>query len=162
MHQTSPCPEGYPEFHLIHRYGADGNELEKVFMAGNTSTLWHSDITFEEQPAGTTIFYALEVPEAGGDTCYVSTVEAYKRLSDPIKRLLHGLKATHTGNDQVATSKKVGGIQRREPVTHVHPLVRTHPATGEKSLFVNGGCELFAPFPVSDLFCGLSLQRWAG
>ncbi|KFY05195.1 hypothetical protein O988_00179, partial [Pseudogymnoascus sp. VKM F-3808] len=75
----------------------------------------------------------------GGDTAFVNQVEAYNRLSPALKQRLHGLKAVHSGIEQAEFSHKRGGVVRREPVTHEHPIVRTHPATGEKALYVNSG-----------------------
>lgn len=83
----------------------------------------------------------LESPEVGGDTAFSNNVEAYNRLSPLLKERLHGLKAVHTGFEQVELSKKFGGVVRREPIQSEHPLIRTHPATGEKALFVNDGCK---------------------
>ncbi|KAL4773846.1 hypothetical protein BDW60DRAFT_221447 [Aspergillus nidulans var. acristatus] len=66
-------------------------------------------------------------------------VEAYRRLSPAIKERLHGLKAVHSGFEQAEFSWQRGGMVRREPVKNEHLLVRTHPVTGKKALFVNGG-----------------------
>ena len=136
IHPTSGAPEGYPEIHLVHR----NNETVR-YEEVNSSVSWHSDVTYEQQPPGTTFLYILDGPEVGGDTIFVDQVEAYKRLSPPIQQLLHGLKAVHSGFEQAEFSLKRGGVVRREPVKNEHPLVRTHPATGEKALFVNGGCK---------------------
>ncbi|CAG8306013.1 unnamed protein product [Penicillium olsonii] len=134
IHPTSGAPEGYPEIHLVHR----NNETVR-YEEVNSSVSWHSDVTYEQQPPGTTFLYILDGPEVGGDTIFVDQVEAYKRLSPPIQQLLHGLKAVHSGFEQAEFSLKRGGVVRREPVKNEHPLIRTHPATGEKALFVNGG-----------------------
>lgn len=136
IHPTSGSPEGYPEIHLVHR---NNNILGNEGV--NSSVSWHSDVTYEQQPPGTTFLYILDGPEVGGDTIFVDQVEAYKRLSPRIQELLHGLKAVHSGFEQAEFSLKRGGVVRREPVKNEHPLVRTHPATGEKALFVNGGCK---------------------
>jgi len=72
---------------------------------------------------------------------FASQVEAYNRLSEPLKERLHGLKAVHSGFEQAQFSSDKDGVVRREPVKNEHPIVRTHPATGEKALFVNQGCE---------------------
>lgn len=68
---------------------------------------------------------------------FVNQVEAYNRLSPGFQSRLHGLKATHSGVEQVESSRSRDGVVRREPVITEHPLVRTHPVTGEKALFVN-------------------------
>jgi alpha-ketoglutarate-dependent taurine dioxygenase len=98
-------------------------------------------VTYEQQPPGTTFLYILDTPEVGGDTAFVNQVEAYNRLSPALKERLHGLKALHSGVEQAEFSKSRKGVVRREPVLTEHPLIRTHPITGEKALFVNGGCK---------------------
>lgn len=149
IHPTSGAPEGYPEIHLVHRSGS--NEEFEVFLANrNSSVGWHSDVTYEKQPPGTTFLIILDTPEVGGDTAFVNHVEAYNRLSPALKERLHGLKAVHSGYEQAEFSKKRGGVVRREPVSSEHPLIRTHPATGEKALFVNGGCKYYTVFSQLD------------
>lgn len=140
IHPTSGSPEGYPEIHLVHRNGSS-SEFESFLANRNSSVSWHSDVTYEQQPPGTTFLYILDTPEVGGDSSFVNQVEAYNRLSPALKERLHGLKAVHSGIEQAEFSKGRGGVVRREPVTNEHPLVRTHPVTGEKALFVNGGCK---------------------
>lgn len=67
IHPTSGAPEGYPEVHLVHRSAGDTSAAD-FFASRTTSTSWHSDVTYENQPPGTTFLYALDVPPAGGDT----------------------------------------------------------------------------------------------
>jgi alpha-ketoglutarate-dependent taurine dioxygenase len=140
IHPTSGAPEGYPEVHLVHRNGSS-SEFDAFLANRNSSVGWHSDVTYEQQPPGTTFLYIFDSPEVGGDTAFVNQVEAYNRLSPALKERLHGLTAIHSGFEQAEFSKKRGGVIRREPVSNEHPLVRTHPVTGEKALFVNGGCK---------------------
>ena len=96
------------------------------------------------------ILYALEVPEAGGDTIFVNMYRAYEALSDTMKELLYGMKAVHTGqrsygvsNSQVTLRQekfsKSMDVKVKEDASHemVHPIVRTHPETGRKSLYVS-------------------------
>ncbi|RDW80520.1 putative alpha-ketoglutarate-dependent sulfonate dioxygenase-1 [Coleophoma crateriformis] len=136
VHPTSGAPEGFPEVHLVHR-GAGDKTAETFFQTRTSSVAWHSDVSYEQQPPGTTFLYILDTPETGGDTIFSSGVEAYKRLSDGFKERLHGLKVTHSGIEQVNASRAKGGAVRREPVVSEHPIVRTHPVTGEKALYVN-------------------------
>jgi sulfonate dioxygenase len=140
IHPTSGAPEGYPEVHLVHR-GAGDKTAESFFQTRTSSVAWHSDVSYELQPPGTTFLYILDVPEVGGDTLFANQVEAYNRLSEGFKERLHGLKATHSGIEQVNASKVKDGAVRREPVVSEHPIVRTHPVTGEKALYVNPQCE---------------------
>ncbi|CAG8936000.1 unnamed protein product [Penicillium salamii] len=136
IHQTSGAPKGFPEVHLVHR-GADDRTGAKFLEQRTNSITWHSDVTFEKQPPGTTFLYFLDGPTTGGDTLFGDMAQAYKRLSPEFQKRLHGLKAVHSGVEQVNASLNGGGIARRNPVTSEHPIVRTHPVTGEKALYVN-------------------------
>jgi len=136
IHPASGSPAGYPEVHLVHR--GEGDRLaEQFFQLRTSSVAWHSDVSYEEQPPGTTFLYILDKPTTGGDTLFANQVEAYNRLSPEFQRRLHGLKAVHSGYEQAAASRAKGSIVRREPITTEHPIVRTHPVTGEKALYVN-------------------------
>jgi hypothetical protein len=86
-----------------------------------------------------TILTLLQVPSTGGDTGWVSQVAAYERLSEPIQRLLEGLRAEHSGFPQAEDAVRDGKHVRRAPVISKHPIVRVHPVTGEKALFINPG-----------------------
>lgn len=140
IHPTSGSPEGYPEIHLVHR-GAGDHSVDTYFANRTSSVAWHSDVSYEQQPPGTTFLYILDKPETGGDTLFVNAAEAYNRLSPLFQERLHGLRATHSGVEQVAAAAARGSIKRREPVINEHPVVRTHPATGEKAVYVNPQCE---------------------
>lgn len=141
IHPTSGSPENYPEVHLVHR-GKDDRGYETFFDSRTSSVAWHSDVSYEEQPPGTTFLYILDKPETGGDTLFANAVEAYNRLSPLFQERLHGLQAVHSGVEQANASAARGSIMRRQPATSVHPIVRTHPSTGEKALFVNPQCKV--------------------
>jgi sulfonate dioxygenase len=110
------------------------NKLDKL-----TTTGYHSDVSYERQPPGITILTLLSVPPTGGDTGWTSQTAAYARLSTPIKTLLEGLRAEHSGFPQAEGARRDGKHVRREPILTQHPIVRIHPATGQKALFVNPG-----------------------
>ncbi|KYK57407.1 alpha-ketoglutarate-dependent taurine dioxygenase [Drechmeria coniospora] len=136
IHPTSGAPEGFPEIHLVHR-GETDTGAQEYFKTRTSSVAWHSDVSYEQQPPGTTFLYILDKPTTGGDTLFVDSVQAYKRLSPLFQERLHGLRATHSGIEQVNAAAAAASIKRREPVVNDHPLIRTHPATGEKAIFVN-------------------------
>ncbi|PLN82260.1 alpha-ketoglutarate-dependent taurine dioxygenase [Aspergillus taichungensis] len=136
IHQTSGAPKGFPEIHLVHR-GADDQTGQKLLSTRTNSITWHSDVTFERQPPGTTFLYLLDGPTTGGDTLFANTAKAYRRLSPEFRKRLHGLRAVHSGFEQANNSLNNGGISRRDPITTEHPIVRTHPVTGEKAIYVN-------------------------
>jgi taurine dioxygenase len=98
---------------------------------------WHSDVTFEREPPLGSILRAVEVPEAGGDTIWASTTAAYDALSAPMQRALEGLRAMHSGAGfrRIAKEGQAETLARNEMT--VHPVVRTHPETGRKAIFVN-------------------------
>ncbi|QQK46730.1 Alpha-ketoglutarate-dependent taurine dioxygenase [Penicillium digitatum] len=175
IYPTSGAPEGYSENHLVHRNNSAW-ELDEYLAEKNSSISWHSDVTYEQQPPGTTFLYILDSPEVGGDTAFVNQVEAYNRLSPALKERLHGLKAVNYGFDKVELSLQRGGVDRREPVKNEHPLVGTHPVAGEKALFVNGGftrsivglkkeeSDALLGFPLAHVGRGINYQariRWA-
>ncbi|KZS90486.1 alpha-ketoglutarate-dependent taurine dioxygenase [Sistotremastrum niveocremeum HHB9708] len=138
-HPTSGNVKGFPEFHVVYR-DQDNDRFREYFTDDRLTRIqWHSDVTYEKQPPSTTFFFILEQPKLGGDTLFLSQVEAYNRLSEPFKQILHGLKAVHSAVEQAEGSAKRGGPVRREPVETEHPVVRVHPVTGEKALFVNKG-----------------------
>lgn len=150
IHPTSGSPEGHPEIHLVHRAAGD-TSADEFFATRTSSVAWHSDVSYEEQPPGTTFLYILDKPETGGDTLFANAVEAYNRLSLLFQERLHGLKATHSGIEQVNAAAARGSIKRREPVVNVHPIVRTHPVTGEKAIYVNPQCSWSSPVFASQL-----------
>jgi sulfonate dioxygenase len=96
IHPASGAPKGYPEIHLVHR-GADERAGPEVLETRTTTVAWHSDVTYEQQPPGTTFLYLLDGPVTGGDTLFVNQAEAYRRLSPEFRKRLHGLKALHSG-----------------------------------------------------------------
>lgn len=146
IHPTSGSPEGHPELHIVHRYGATGSDFDSFLAGRNSSVSWHSDVSYEAQPPGITFLTIFDTPEVGGDTLFASQVDAYERLSEALKERLHGLKAVHSGFEQAQFSRDRDGVVRREPVKNEHPIVRTHPATGEKALYINPGCKLHVHF----------------
>ncbi|KAG6866880.1 hypothetical protein C0991_008817 [Blastosporella zonata] len=104
-----------------------------------TTTVWHSDVSYELQPPGLTTFFLLAQPATGGDTLFTSQVSTLRKLSPQFIAFLRTLKAVHSGIEQADFSRagRRGGIVRREPVENIHPVIRRHPVTGEEALYVN-------------------------
>ncbi|KZT57333.1 TauD-domain-containing protein [Calocera cornea HHB12733] len=138
-HPTSGNVPGYPEFHVVYRDSKNDRFREYDGPNRLSRTQWHSDVSYERQPPGTTLFWILDQPALGGDTQFLSQVEAYKRLSLEFRKRLEGLKAVHSAVPQAEHSRARDGPVRREPVESEHPLVRVHPVTGEKALYINQG-----------------------
>lgn len=124
------------EFHTIY-LGPDNLFRAQERSTKLSTSIQHSDVSYEHQPPGVTILTMLEVPGTGGDTGWTSQVVAYERLSDPIKKLLEGLRAEHSGATSAESARRDGKHIRKESITTSHPIVRVHPVTGLKSLYVN-------------------------
>ncbi|KAG2017270.1 alpha-ketoglutarate-dependent taurine dioxygenase [Coprinopsis cinerea AmutBmut pab1-1] len=139
VHPLSVNVKDYPELAVIYRDPENPGFLDELVKPRINHTNWHSDVSYEKQPPGTTAFYILDGPDVGGDTLFLSQVEAYNRLSPAFRERLIGLKAVHTGIPQAEGAKKRGVHVRREPVESEHPVVRVHPVTKEKALYVNPG-----------------------
>lgn len=128
-HPASPhCPEGHPEILTIHA------DETSEHVAGEE---WHSDVSCDETPPMGSILYLTEIPPVGGDTLFASMYAAYDALSAPVKALLDGLSATHDGEPVYRGRFNYAAGANGFPRAH-HPVVRTHPVTGRKALFVNG------------------------
>lgn len=132
---------------------------------------WHSDQMYTARPAKCTVLYAKEVPDVGGDTLFANLHLAYDTLSSGLRAALAGLRGHNVGD----RAKRYGGLSRRElygatmqamrvkdpgPVETdaFHPLVRTHPETGRKALYVGAhtqGIEGFEPAEVEGLLAFL-------
>ncbi|CEP64904.1 TauD/TfdA dioxygenase family protein LALA0_S14e01882g [Lachancea lanzarotensis] len=138
IHQTSGHPRNAPELHVVHTRPDKGG-FENVFKDDISSVRWHSDVSYELQPPSYTFLSILEAPESGGDTLFANSVEAYERLSPAFREFIDGLHVIHSALEQAVNSKNNGGVQRRKPVAHVHPLVRVHPVLKKKSLYLNQG-----------------------
>jgi len=107
--------------------------------------IWHTDTAYLERPPMGSMLLALEIPPFGGDTLFASMTAAYDALSDGMKRMLGGLKAVNSSTKADASKTredriKTGGTEEaRKVFSAEHPVVRTHPETGRKALYVNRG-----------------------
>ncbi len=113
---------------------------------------WHTDATWREAPPLGSVLRCLECPPVGGDTMWANMVEAYKHLPDEIKAKIEGLRARHSIE---ATFGAAMPIERRLALKAQypdaeHPVVRTHPETGEKVLFVNSFTTHFTNFHTAE------------
>lgn len=144
VHNTFGHPPGLPEVHVVY---FDTDTLKRFKSVGGVDFTqartaadgWHSDVTYENQPAGLTLLKIDTLPESGGDTLWSSAYTAYDRLSPPFQKFLEGLEAVHSGQQQVDEAINAGHVVRRKVWTATHPVIRTHPVTGWKGLFVQPG-----------------------
>jgi len=113
----------------------------------NFGGVWHSDTTYLEVPPMGTSLYALEVPSAGGDTMFANMYQAYETLSDGLKKMIDPLTGVssaalrRTGGRAAGmdykSSMMATNLDKANEITAEHPVVRTHPETGRKALYVN-------------------------
>jgi len=110
----------------------------------NFGGLWHTDTSYLEVPPMATMLIAREVPAFGGDTLFASGYAAYEALSDGMKRLLDPLRAVNASSkaEKTRTREDRAAHEPRKVLEAEHPVVRTHPETRRKSLYVNGGHTL--------------------
>jgi taurine dioxygenase len=130
MHPAAPSLlEGHPEILVIH-----ADETSKHVAGEN----WHSDVSCDREPPMGSILYMHELPPVGGDTLFASMYAAYEALSEPMKRFLEPLTAWHEGEHVYRGRYGVNDTGRVFPRAE-HPVIRTHPVSGRKALFVNSG-----------------------
>ncbi|KAH9945087.1 alpha-ketoglutarate-dependent sulfonate dioxygenase [Epithele typhae] len=136
-HATTPVPRqpGLEEVHIVYNDGTrrpDPSAFSKI-------ELWHSDVSYELQPPSTTSLKLITGPPYGGDTLWSSGYALYSSFSPGFQKYLEGLTAVHSAVAQADGARAAGLTVRREPVESVHPVVRVHPVTGYKSIYVNPG-----------------------
>ncbi|ROV90096.1 hypothetical protein VMCG_09771 [Cytospora schulzeri] len=120
------------------------SDVSRLASAG-----WHSDITFEPVPSDYAMLKIHTLPPTGGDTLWASGYEVYDRLSPPMRTMLEGLTATHDAKFFLEEAERLGNPLRKgirgnplnqgDGLTAVHPVIRTNPVTGWKSVYVNRG-----------------------
>lgn len=118
--------------------------LDQSSPKGEGADAWHSDNTFRAEPPKVTMLQAVQLPEFGGDTCWSNMYEAYDTLSAPMRDLLDELTAQHDLTKMLELAVARGNsdadvvAMRTAFPPQSHPVVRTHPETGRRALFVNG------------------------
>ena len=128
IHPATPKSQSNPEvLHIAHGPESKGKE-----------NFWHSDVTWREKPSLGSILKAVEVPAVGGDTLFANMVMAYELLPDDIKEVITGRVAVHDIARVFAGRLNKSAEELREQYPPMeHPIVRTHPETGESVLYVN-------------------------
>ena len=128
--------DGYPKIAMV---------LKEPDQKKNIGSTWHTDQTYDEEPAMGSILFAHDVPKNGGDTMFSSMYNAYETLSDGLKHTLTGLNARHSSRHVFGGARAqrdddtVGRIKNAEAANQdaIHPVIITHPETGRKALYVN-------------------------
>lgn len=129
-HPAAPTMDGYPEVFEIHAHR--GSKIAN-------GEFWHSDVSCDVEPPLGTMLQLHILPPCGGDTMFSNMYTAYERLSKPIQNMLDGLTATHE-SEHIYRGRYADRGQKDNEIrfpTAVHPVVRTHPDTGRKALYIN-------------------------
>ena len=131
VHPAAPHVDGHPELLRIY--------ADKDSPRANGED-WHSDVSCEPEPPMGSILHIRQCPPKGGDTLFASMYAAYEALSDRMKGYLDGLTAIHDGEHVFRGTYANYGVKDKPAYPRAeHPVVRTHPVTGRKCLFVNQG-----------------------
>jgi taurine dioxygenase len=131
IHPAAPSFEGHPELLRIH--------ADKDSRRANGED-WHSDVSCEPEPPMGSILHIQHCPPKGGDTLFANMYAAYEALSDRMKAYLDGMTAIHDGEHVFrGTYSNLGVADKPTYPRAEHPVVRTHPVTGKKALYVNRG-----------------------
>ena len=129
VHPAAPHVEAVPELLMIH---ADRNSTRA------NGEDWHTDVSCDAEPPMGSILRITECPPSGGDTLFASMYAAYDALSDRMKAYLDGLAAIHDGEGVYRGAYSNFGVKDKETYPRAeHPVVRTHPVTGKKALYIN-------------------------
>ncbi|NKB57581.1 MAG: TauD/TfdA family dioxygenase [Alphaproteobacteria bacterium] len=137
----------YPIINNITNVDPDGNLVPEAVNRGPNH--WHTDKSYHAKPSAITMLHALEVPSRGGETLFVNMRRAYQALPPDLKTQVDGLTAEHSWE---ANRRNVGEtpatpdqVRERPPVTH--PVVRTHPDTGTRALYIGTHIDFFHGMP---------------
>jgi taurine dioxygenase len=129
IHPAAKAPEGFPEVLVVH------TDADSKYTAGEG---WHSDVSCDERPPALSMLRIEETPSTGGDTLFCSMYAAYDALSPAMQQFLSGLHAIHSG-DKAYRGRYGDNDTGKQYPTSEHPVVRTHPDTGRRALYVNSG-----------------------
>jgi taurine dioxygenase len=130
---TKEYVRNHPAVMLISNIREDGKPIGAL---PDGEMQFHSDQCHQERPAMASLLYAIEVPSKGGNTLFANQYKAYETLPDAIKRRIDSRKALNAYDYHTAAMKRGTRLAEGVPC-YAHPVVRTHPATGRKALYVN-------------------------
>lgn len=125
-----------PEITVISNITVDGKSFGAL---GSYEAVWHSDMTYKDAPPKGSCLYSVEIPPTGGDTSFVNMYQAYEELNADLKQRVETLRCVHDASRNSAGQLRKGFEENTDPrktVGAIHPVVRTHPVTGRKCLFL--------------------------
>lgn len=128
--------DGYPEIYVVSNVIENGIAIGSL---GNAELVWHTDMSYQEQPPKASMLYALELPPSGGETGFLNMYRAYEELPAGLKTRVEGLLVKHDGTYNSGGFVRAGIVPTNDPRDApgmLHPLVCTHPETGRKCLYL--------------------------
>jgi len=142
----------YPEVHVVSNLDAEGKPTAAKALANPGNYFWHTDASYMRRPASATILYAVTVPTQGGDTSFANLHLAYEALPAATRRQIDGLRAIHSwAQSRVNSGSRPATPEERRLAPPVdHPLVRTHPDTGAKGLYLGNHTAYVEGMPLEE------------
>lgn len=128
----------FPGLHVVSNIGADGRPNNTKGLENPGNFFWHTDASYMKRPASTTLLYAIEIPAAGGDTNFANMHAAYDALPPQTQERIASLRAIHSWEQSRhnSGSRPASEEEKLQAPDVAHPLVRTHPQTGRKGLYL--------------------------
>jgi taurine dioxygenase len=128
--------DGHPEIYVVSNVIENGVPIGSL---GAGEAVWHTDMSYLENPPKASMMYALEIPPAGGDTYFCNMYRAYESLADALKQRISGFALKHDATYNSGGYVRQGLAATDDPVASAgvyHPIVRTHPETGRRALYL--------------------------
>ena len=147
----------YTPVHTVSNIGPDGQPGQPTRERGNY--YWHSDKSYHDVPSLLTMLHGVEIPPQGGETQFANTAMAHAALDEATRQRLTGLRAIHSWERSRLQSRSLPATeeQKRERPPVDHPVVRTHPDTGAKALYLGNHASHILGWPEEE---GRALIRW--
>ena len=142
---TNDAPEGREYIMVVSNVVEDGKAIGQL---GAYEAIWHTDMSYVQEPPSASALYALEVPPEGGDTGFCNMYRAYEALPDELRRQIPRLLCRHDASRNSAGELRRGFVDASDPSQTIgaeHPLLRTHPVTGRKALFLGRRRNAYIP-----------------
>lgn len=139
------APEGREYVMVVSNVIEDGQPIGQL---GAYEAVWHTDMSYIAEPPSASALHALEVPPSGGDTGFSNMYRAYETLPEALRRRISGLRCRHDASRNSAGELRRGFVDAADPSATVgaeHPIVRTHPVTGRKALFLGRRRNAYIP-----------------
>jgi taurine dioxygenase len=138
--------DAFPHVHVVSNLDADGKPRGSI-----NSTRWHTDKSFRPEPSMATILHGITLPPSGGDTCFADMYAAYEALPEAERAELDNRRVVHSWElSRGNIGKPMSEEEKRDAPDTSHPLVRTHPDTGRKCLFIGTHAAYLENLPMAE------------